>query len=393
MNESLSTTEAKRLVQYLKIRSIANTDGITVGREWLVSWLRTFCDTVRVIGKKNSLIEASIKGRSETIVCLYGHYDVQPAKKADGWDVDPFSPKLGAEEVVARGACDNKGQNFAFLVALERMVKNRKLPAYTVRIILEGEEEMGSKHLSKYLLRAQSTYSPTQTCILVDGTSPYPNKPAIYTSTLGAVFGEVLIDNSLGEIHSGIFRKEKNGFQPNEVLSTILHDLYTQSPSLIPKLTRVEQWSFSVNFLSSGFSPKKSVVPGKAKAMVSYRFANGITSQELIGALERYLRRVSKQSNIPITFSPKVVAEATSLDLDSQAYRLCVQTMRATKQDYHEGRLPGTLPVASILYSLYGVSPVVVSYGSQDNHTHGAHEFMRIASIEKSISFFTALLR
>src|SRR5690606_34812945 len=85
-------------------------------------------------------------GDDKPTILIYGHYDVQPAAKEDGWDHDPFDPVEKDGKLYARGSSDDKGQVFAHVKAVESVLAaERKLPV-NVKFIIEGEEEIGSPH-------------------------------------------------------------------------------------------------------------------------------------------------------------------------------------------------------------------------------------------------------
>ena len=89
-------------------------------------------------------------------ILVYGHYDVQPVDPIDLWDQDPFNPYIKKTEIhpegaiFARGACDDKGQMFMHLKALEVMIENGDLPC-NVKFMIEGEEEVGSDNLELFV--------------------------------------------------------------------------------------------------------------------------------------------------------------------------------------------------------------------------------------------------
>src|SRR5688572_4118823 len=90
-------------------------------------------------------------GENARTVLIYGHYDVQPAKKEDGWDTDPFEPIEKDGFIWARGSCDDKGQMFAHVKAVEAYLKSgSKLPV-NVKFLVEGQEESGGVHIAHYV--------------------------------------------------------------------------------------------------------------------------------------------------------------------------------------------------------------------------------------------------
>lgn len=383
----MNNDKKNKLVEYLSIQSVANTEGIKEANEFLFRWLSTFCDSVQSVGEVNPLIRGFISGDSDKTLCLYGHYDVQPALRGDGWDADPFQPVVTDGTIVARGACDNKGQHFAFLCALENLVQSGKKLRHNILILLEGEEEIGSPHLKEYLLQYREG-NQADYYLLVDGTSPHKSNPAVYTGSLGVVFGEIIVDSHRGDLHSGIFGSEAT--QPVEALTSIIQKLYKNEPSL--DLKAVEQWSFSVNHLSAGSDPAKSIIPGRAKAMVSYRFSDGIEPMAIIAHLQKCCTNTAEEYGIEASFTSKVVASATEAR-PNWLSNACAASLEQIGLAHVTGRLQGSLPVASIIKDIYAADSVILSFGSKDNNTHGVNERMAISSLEKSVAFFDRILR
>src|SRR5690606_34756407 len=87
---------------------------------------------------------------SKPTVLVYGHYDVQPPDPLELWHSGPFEPVIKDGKIYARGACDDKGQMFMHVKALEVMAKTGELPC-NVKFMIEGEEEVGSSNLGKFL--------------------------------------------------------------------------------------------------------------------------------------------------------------------------------------------------------------------------------------------------
>ncbi|MEO8117605.1 MAG: M20/M25/M40 family metallo-hydrolase, partial [Bacteroidota bacterium] len=87
---------------------------------------------------------------SKPTVLVYGHYDVQPADPLELWNSGPFEPVIKDGKIFARGACDDKGQFYMHIKALEIMTKTNTLPV-NIKFLIEGEEEIGSAHLADFL--------------------------------------------------------------------------------------------------------------------------------------------------------------------------------------------------------------------------------------------------
>jgi acetylornithine deacetylase/succinyl-diaminopimelate desuccinylase-like protein len=172
------------------------------------------------------------------------------------------------------------------------------------------------------------------------------------------------------------------------VLSQLLNELYAQSPKIIKDFKNVEQWSFSANYISAGSDPTKSVIPGKAEAMISYRFSGGTSSDAIISALNKYFDSKSRETGTRISFTTKVTCEAIETDKTNWLLDTCIQNLKKIELEHFTGRMQGSLPVASIIKDIYQTDPLIIAFGSKDSNTHGANEFMRVENIEKSMLFF-----
>jgi acetylornithine deacetylase/succinyl-diaminopimelate desuccinylase-like protein len=267
------------------------------------------------------------------------------------------------------------------------MVRNHKKPQYNILFLLEGEEEIGSPHLKEYLLQDRAA-NQADYYLLVDGTSPYTDRPALYTGSLGAVFGELVADSKHGDLHSGIFGEEAT--QPVAALAAAIQDLYSNKPAL--DFSAVEDWSFSVNYLSAGSDPAKLIIPGRASAMISYRFSAGIEPATITAGLQDYCAKLSIKHKMDIGFSPRVIIKAAESQ-PGWLFNQCSESLKEIGLTHFTGRLQGSLPVASVINEIYGADSVILSSGSKGNHTHGVNERMAISSIRRSISFFEHMLK
>src|SRR5205823_2806364 len=143
----------QRLVAYLRIPGIsAHGTGIAQTAEHIAAVLRTIGLDTRLIPTAGwpVVFAESLHAPSAPTVLLYGHYDVQPPDPLDQWHSPPFEPTIRAGRLYARGAGDNKGQHFAQLLALESLLAVTGALPCNIKVLLEGEEEIGSPRMAAF---------------------------------------------------------------------------------------------------------------------------------------------------------------------------------------------------------------------------------------------------
>lgn len=173
--------------------------------------LKAGCDMVEICETPGYPIvygEKIINSNLPTIL-VYGHYDVQPADPIDLWDSPPFEPIIKKTAIhpegaiFARGACDDKGQMYMHIKALEFMTNTNQLPC-NVKFMIEGEEEVGSESLSWFVEKNQEKLS--NDIILISDTGMISNsQPSITTGLRGLSYVEVEITGPNRDLHSGLY--------------------------------------------------------------------------------------------------------------------------------------------------------------------------------------------
>jgi acetylornithine deacetylase/succinyl-diaminopimelate desuccinylase-like protein len=153
---------------------------------------------------------------------LYGHYDVQPVDPVDEWDSPPFEPTVREGRVYARGATDNKGQNHMHLKALEACREASGGIPVNLRVVLEGEEEVGSEHLEAFLADHQDRLA-CDAVLLSDTQMVSRELPAIIVGLRGLVYMEVRVRGPAKDLHSGVYGGPVDN--PANALATILAGL------------------------------------------------------------------------------------------------------------------------------------------------------------------------
>jgi acetylornithine deacetylase/succinyl-diaminopimelate desuccinylase-like protein len=155
-------------------------------------------------------------------ILIYGHHDVQPADPLDLWVSPPFAAQVRENKIFGRGAVDDKGQNLMHLAAIEAHLRvNGKLPL-NVKIVIEGEEEIGSPHFESFLARERERLACD--CVVVSDPAVFAEDvPSLTTSLRGLVHWQITVHGPTNDLHSGYYGGiVKN---PLEALAQILAQL------------------------------------------------------------------------------------------------------------------------------------------------------------------------
>ncbi len=203
-------TTIQTLADFVKIQSVssdpARASEMAKAVDFLKAQLADLGAEVQVIGLINQLVCGLIQvtGATETIG-IYGHYDVQPEDPVGEWDADPFTLTIKNGKFVGRGVADNKGHIVQNLVAIRALIDTKKLRANIV-FLFEGEEEVGSAHLTDYLTQITVVDLSTVNVWYVTDTGMYDAKtPQIYMGLRGLLYTELSITTGMRDLHSGVY--------------------------------------------------------------------------------------------------------------------------------------------------------------------------------------------
>lgn len=206
----------EELISLLKIPSISadsayKNDVIRTAEVIKTSLEDAGCDTVEICETPGYPIVFAEKiiDKNLPTVLVYGHYDVQPPDPLNLWDSPPFEPVIKKTElhpdgaIYARGACDDKGQMYMHVKAMEFMSKNKTLPC-NVKFMIEGEEEVGSESLAWFVPRNKEKL--TNDVILISDTGLISKEtPSITTGLRGLSYVEVEVTGPNRDLHSGLY--------------------------------------------------------------------------------------------------------------------------------------------------------------------------------------------
>ncbi len=174
--------------------------------EWVENYLKSSGFKVTCWNKEQAPVifaENLSAGPSAPTLLLYNHYDVQPVDPIDLWESKPFTPTRKGNSIVARGAQDNKGQCFYVMACLKALYSHLGKFPVNIKLIIEGEEESGSKSLPA-LLEEKKNELKADYLLVVDVGMRDAKTPAITLGTRGITSFTVEVTSSYSDLHSGM---------------------------------------------------------------------------------------------------------------------------------------------------------------------------------------------
>lgn len=373
-------------------------------------------------------------GEAPTII-FYGHYDVQPVDPLDKWETPPFAATVRSGELYARGAVDDKGQIFMHFKAIEACIKQKGLLPVNIKLILEGEEEVGSENLDSFLRDHSREYSAD---VLVISDTPMFDRgvPSLCYGLRGLTYCQIDLRGTTSDLHSGSFGGAVAN--PAFVLTQLLAQMKDRSgrikiPSFYddvlplrdeeraeyarlpfnerrfceelgsPKLfgekgftTLERMWArptFEVNGLYSGFTEEgaKTVIPAVAMAKVSMRLVPDQNPERVGDLFEAYVRKVA-----PRTVDVSVTRMHTGKPWMTDFANPFVQAAgRAIERGF--GRKPvfnregGSIPVIASFEERLGLPAVLFGIGLPDENAHAPNEKLDLDNFHRGVISVAAL--
>src|SRR5882724_997231 len=364
-----------RLFALLRIQSVSTDpafkDSCRAAAEHVATDLKSigFSAEVRPTGGHPIVVGKSGDGKTngKPHVLFYGHYDVQPVDPLTEWAHPPFEPRIetlpdGRKIIIARGACDDKGQAMTFVEACRAYKAVTGSLPLPITMMIEGEEECGSKHLFDFVRNNADEFKLD--LALICDTSMWDQKtPAITTSLRGLVYEEIRLTCADRDLHSGLFGGAAQN--PLRVLSKILaamHDdngrvtipgFYEGVPELPVEVKAdlkglnltaetflgqvglkapagekdrmlIEQIATrptaEINGVIGGYTGEgaKTVIPAEATAKVSFRLVGAQDPQKIRAAFHSFVR-ARLPADAKVEFKSFASAPATDLPFDSPA--------------------------------------------------------------------------
>jgi acetylornithine deacetylase/succinyl-diaminopimelate desuccinylase-like protein len=366
-------------------------------------------------------------------VLVYGHYDVQPADPLNLWLSPPFEPQVRDGKIFARGACDDKGQMYMHVKALETMLQTTGLPC-NIKFMIEGEEEVGSDNLGKFL--AGNKEKLKADVILVSDTSIFSNEvPSICVGLRGLSYVEVEVTGPNRDLHSGMYggavanpvnvlceliaslKDENNHITIPDFYKDVIELSETERKELNRAPFVIEEYkkaldikdvagekgyntlervsirpTLDVNGIWGGYIGEgaKTVLPSKAHAKISMRLVPNQDPDKITELFSKHFTSIAPQG-VTVKVKPHHGGEPALTPTDSVAYKAA---SKAFEQVWGKTPIPmrsgGSIPIVSLFEKELGLKTVLMGFGLDEDAIHSPNESYRVENYFLGIETITA---
>jgi acetylornithine deacetylase/succinyl-diaminopimelate desuccinylase-like protein len=365
---------------------------------------------------------------SKPTILVYGHYDVQPADPYELWTSPPFEPVIKDGKIFARGACDDKGQVYMHIKALEILTAMKDVPC-NIKFMIEGEEEVGSDNLGPFLENNKEKLKAD--VILVSDTSIFSvETPSITVGLRGLSYLEVKVTGPNRDLHSGVYggavanpinilcemiagMKDENnhitipGFyddvlelseEDRKALNNAPFNLENYKKALdiadvegekgFSTLERTSiRPTLDVNGIWGGYIGEgaKTVLPSVAQAKISMRLVPNQTPDKITELFTKYFKSVAPAS-VKVEVIPHHGGEPAITPTDSAGYKAAEA---AFAEAWNKKPIPmregGSIPIVALFEKVLGLKTVLMGFGLDSDAIHSPNEHYRIFNYLKGI--------
>jgi acetylornithine deacetylase/succinyl-diaminopimelate desuccinylase-like protein len=394
------------------------------------------CDKTEIFSTKGHAIVygEKIVDKNLPTVLVYGHYDVQPPDPLDLWDSPPFEPVIKKTElhpdgaIYARGSCDDKGQMFMHVKALELMVKEQTLPC-NVKFMIEGEEEVGSGNLEAFITEHNAMLA--NDVILISDTGMISKEhPSITTGLRGLSYVEVEVTGPNRDLHSGLYGGAVAN--PINILTQMIASLTDENNRItipgfydkVEELTTEEREKMAeapfdldaykssigindvhgekgyttnernsirptldVNGIWGGYIGEgaKTVIASKAYAKISMRLVPHQDWKEITQLFKTHFESIAPKS-VSVKVTPHHGGQGYVTPIDGIAYQAAD---KAIQEVFGKSAIPlrsgGSIPIVALFEEAFDSKTILLGFGLDSDAIHSPNEHFGVWNFLKGI--------
>jgi acetylornithine deacetylase/succinyl-diaminopimelate desuccinylase-like protein len=425
------------LIEFLRIPSISN---ITENKHDMVKCAEWVRDNMKKARLENIKIfntdghpvvygDWLNAGIDKPTILIYGHYDVQPVDPLELWTNPPFEPVIKNNIIYARGTTDDKGQVFIHFKSIEAFMKTQGALPVNVKLMIEGEEEIGSPSLDKFLNDKKELLKCDY--VVISDTSMYTDElPSICYGLRGLAYMEIEVTGPNKDLHSGSFGGAVDN--PINALSHIIAGLKNDKGKIlidgfyddVVDLSSKEREEFKrlpfdekafmdeldvkelfgeegytteerktarptldCNGIWGGFqgAGAKTVLPSKSGAKISMRLVPNQDPVKIEKLFINYVNKIAPKSvNVKVTALHSAKGSVTPID--TPAIKAAV---KALKEGY--GKEPvfmkegGSIPIVNNFKELLGADTILLGFGLPNENAHSPDEHLNLNNFHRGI--------
>jgi len=372
-------------------------------------------------------------------VLFYGHYDVQPPDPLDEWKSPPFEPTERNNNIYARGAVDDKGQMYMHLKAIESLMKTggNHLPV-NVRMIIEGEEEVGGESISRFV-REHPARLKADVALISDTELFAPELPTLCVGLRGMVYTELEATGPMTDLHSGVY----GGAAPNpmEALARIISKLKDDKGKVLvpgfyqdvskPTAAELKTWkalpfneevyrktevgssvltgekgysvlertwarpTLEVHGMPGGFigAGGKTVIPARASAKISMRLVPDQRPDKIFKQYSKFVNTLVPKG-IQLKIKQFSVADPIVIKTNNPFVKASTEAM---KEVFHKEtvyiRSGGSIPIVADFEKHLKIPSVMMGFGLPDDNLHAPNEKFHIPNFYRGIESIILFLQ
>jgi acetylornithine deacetylase/succinyl-diaminopimelate desuccinylase-like protein len=434
------------LKQLLAIPSVSTNRQNNADIQKCANWV---ADHMRTIGLNNVQIFPTpghpvvysewLGAAGAPTVLLYGHYDVQPPEPLELWTSPPFEATIRGDNLYARGSADDKGQVYIHLKSIEAYLKNKGSLPVNLKLLIEGEEEIGSENLEPFVKEHKDLLQAD--LVLISDSSMFAKGiPSICYGLRGLAYMQVDLVGPNKDLHSGSFGGTVHN--PIQALAEIIAQLHDKNGKVtIPgfykdvlALSKKERnaykklpWSdrkyakdlgvkqlygekgftslervwarptLECNGIWGGFTGEgaKTVLPSKASAKISMRIVPNQKSSKIANLFVKHIQKIAPKT-VSITARYLHGGEPAITPIESPGVKAAVAALEKGfgKKPLYQ-REGGSIPIVVQFKELLGLDTVLLGFGLPDENAHAPDEFINLdnffGGIRTSVHFFDEL--
>jgi acetylornithine deacetylase/succinyl-diaminopimelate desuccinylase-like protein len=363
-------------------------------------------------------------------VLMYGHYDVQPADPLDEWHTPPFEPTERNGNLYARGAVDDKGQMYMHVKALESLLAGGGALPINVRVLLEGEEEVGGEGIAAYV--ASKPADLKADFALVSDTELFaPGLPTLCVGLRGMIYTELEVRGAKTDLHSGIY----GGVAPNPfvALAQIIAGLKDRDGRILipgfyddveaPSAEELAAWkslpfdeehyretevgsktlvgesgfsvlertwarpTLEVHGMPGGFigAGAKTVIPAKSTAKISMRLVPNMTPAKAFAQYKSFVESIAPKG---VEVSVRLIHQGDPclIPVDNPYIQAATRALyEVWGKDTVFIRSGGSIPIVGDLDRHLGLPSVMMGFGLPDDNLHAPNEKFNLENFRLGI--------